>query len=205
MKRPHGVLLVVSAVLSLCACSMSHVAHTERLSIPTSTAIPSSTMVPAPYPTPGIWQTYTLTGLVSVDYPFGDTTGPVVEGTVDIEAGPSGYLPETGLLVVIAASTASADISTFCPTHPTTTVAGLPAGERSGYNPFNLSDETAVPYFEWDAANQAIGIRFVATYTLASGTHTLGDLAQVQDIYMHMLRSLVVPSAYLRAPTCTTS
>lgn len=206
--------MVLSAVLCLSACSTSQVTKSSLSGTPRPTAnqarrtslpsVPSPTPLPSPYPTPGAWQTYTLTGLYSVDYPPGDTAGPLVQGSVDFSAGPSGYLPETGLLVVIAASTASADIPTFCPTHPTTTVAGLPAGERSGYNPFNLSDGKDAPYLEWDAANQVIGIRFIATYILISGAHTLKDLAEVQGIYMHMLQSLVVPSSYLRAPACTT-
>ena len=190
-QRRLWLVLVCAVLLGLGACATNTPPKAHGTTAPTPAA--------PPYPTPGVWQRFTLPGLIAMEYPFGWTQTPYLEDTEIFTASPGGFAPDSNLVVTLSASSVPGDIASFCPAHPTTSVATLPAAPSSGY------DRSGRPYYAWSAANQSIGVRFIVTFGSAIGASTLAHLSRYRGIYTHMLQSITIPPQETHAAACGAS
>jgi hypothetical protein len=194
------VLACACVVLSACAtndagsyASANATSTASRVAwSPVPTAQPPTV---TPWPAPKAWThfTYLPTRIFSVEYPTGWIMGPpIVDGVIELDSMPENGPPPPGrsaVHVTVQASTNPSDIARLCPRHPSGTVAGLPAALST--HPDNLGE----PVYEWDAANQAVALRFLFEVNV-------GSLDDYQVIYPHMLASLSVAPQYAHAPAC---
>ena len=189
----------VALLIGLCACvgacaAQTTTIHLKPTSTPTAVVITDTPTPEGPYPTPTAWNTFTypITSIFTLAYPSGWSYAPVMLDTVifdsQVESPP---LPRPRIELVLSAYFDHGDISNLCARHPTMTMAGLPTTQSFEH------DTIGRPYYEWDAANSAIGLR--VTFTISLGA---GHLDDYRAIYTYIVSSVMVADQYRNAQPC---